>query len=65
MSRELKGRIQKENGENGQNRLLWIKHAQREVYFSPVEGFEKKEFHSQDELMDYARACISSGYHIG
>lgn len=51
--------------ERDYSRLLWIQHAQRIVYFSPMEGFERKEFSDQQELMEYARACVNSGYHIG
>lgn len=56
--------IQKEQGTAKQKRMLWIQHAQRIVYFSPMDGFEEKEFRSQMELMEYAKACISSGSDI-
>lgn len=59
------GNLQKDKETAKQNRMLWIQHAQRVLYFSPMDGYEKKEFRSQAELMDYAKACVSSGYHIG
>lgn len=65
MSVVLTGDVQKDKTESNLNRVLWIQHAQRIVYFSPMEGYEKKEFQSQGELMDYTKACVSAGYHIG
>lgn len=65
MSGGSMGNLQKDQETAKQNRMLWIQHAQRVLYFSPMDGYEKKEFRSQAELMDYAKACISSGYHIG
>lgn len=47
------------------SRFLWIQHTKRIVYFTPKEGFEKKEFKSQKELMEFTEACIGSGYYIG
>ena len=58
-------KMKKEKTETDKNRFLWIQHVQRVVYFSPMEGFEKKEFRSQGELMDYTKACVSAGYYIG
>lgn len=65
MSGVSMGNLQKEQETAKQNRMLWIQHAKRVLYFSPMDGYEKKEFRSQAELMDYAKACVSSGYHIG
>lgn len=65
MNREFTGNVQKDQRAAKQNRMLWIQHAQRVVYFSQMEGFEIKEFSNQAELIDYAKACVSSGYHIG
>lgn len=65
MSEEFKSNMSQNRTGKDLNRNLWIQHAQRVVYFSPKEGFEIKEFDNQGDLMDYARACVSSGYYIG
>lgn len=65
MSGVSMGNLQREQENANQNRMLWIQHTTRVLYFSPMDGYEKKEFRSQEELMDYAKACVSSGYHIG
>lgn len=51
--------------EKSQSMSLWVQHALHIACFSPVEGYEKKVFGSEEELMDYARACVNSGYNIG
>lgn len=65
MSGVLIGDVKKDKTVMNPKQAIWIQHAQRIVYFSPTEGFEKKEFRSQGELMDYTKACVSAGYHIG
>ncbi|WP_314723461.1 hypothetical protein [Enterocloster bolteae] len=47
------------------NWYLWVQHAGKTLYFSPADGFEKKEFKNQSELMQFAKACVSAGYVIG
>lgn len=59
------GNVYREKITTSQNCMLWIRHEQRIVYFSPMEEFEKKEFKSRTELIEYAKACIDAGYHIG
>ena len=77
MSGVLIDDVKKDKTVMNPRQAIWIQHAQRIVYFSPMEGFEKKEFRSQVELMDWrkvpltyvrrsvTKACISAGYHIG
>lgn len=48
-----------------ENRYLWIQYDGKILYFSPADGFEKKEFKNRGELMQFAKACVSAGYLIG
>lgn len=48
-----------------QSCMLWIHREQRIVHSLPTEGFEKMEFKNRRELIEYAKACIDAGYHIG
>lgn len=59
------GNVYRETIAAGQSYTLWIQREQRIVHFSPMKEFEKKEFKSRTELMEYAKACINAGYHIG
>lgn len=59
------GNVYREEIAAGQSYMLWIQREQRIVHFSPMEEFEKKKFKSRTELIEYAKACINAGYHIG
>lgn len=48
MSAVLTGDVQKDKTESNLNWVLWIQHAQRIVYFSPMEGYEKKNFKARE-----------------
>ena len=65
MSEKSMNHVLIENGGYDGSLLLWIHQKQEIVYFSPREGFEIKEFHSQEDLMQYVKACDSAGYCIG
>lgn len=65
MSEKLKDYVLTENADYDKSLLLWVHQKQELVYFSPREGFEAKAFHSQEDLMEYVKACVSAGYCIG
>ena len=65
MSEKRNDKVLAENCDYDKMLLLWIHQKQEIVYFSPREGFEVKEFQSQEDLMQYVKACVSAGYCIG
>ena len=44
--------------------MLWIDHTNRIISFKQAEGFEAKEFPTQDEKIAYAFRKGTSGYRI-
>jgi hypothetical protein len=44
---------------------LRVQYDKKILYFTPVDGFEKKVFKSLSDLLQFAKACVSAGYVVG
>lgn len=44
---------------------IWISQDKKEVFFSEIREYERMEFRRYEEMIQYIRACVESGYKIG
>lgn len=57
--------FQDNTNEDEKNMSLWVQYDRKILYFTPVDGFEKKVFKSLSDLMQFAKACVGAGYVVG